>query len=206
MLKPLGYWVNTPLKEILDDPKICSYLELHTQSGEDLALASLIAELAVLIGSNTPKKDYYRYIGRGQFPQIARKPLVCKKIDSKDASDDLNLWGEFCSKLDWYIQFKKSDSIPPAVDKLGCALTHLLRVILQRWPDNCPLERMLDFSLDSYGCNNFNELSLVQLELVADSAEMVFNRHTQELITARMQSRTSFVRGVRRPCRPRRSR
>ena len=54
---------------------------------------------------------------------------------------------------------------------------------------------MLDFSLDSYGCKSFNELSLVQLDLVSDSAEMVFNRHTQELITTRMQSWTSFVRG-----------
>ena len=60
---------------------------------------------------------------------------------------------------------------------------------------NCPLHRMLDFSLDTYGCNHFNELSLAQLELVADSAEIVFNRHTQELITARMPSWTSFVRG-----------
>ena len=79
-----------PLKEILDDPKVCSYLELHTQSGEDLALASLIAELAVLIGSNTPETDFYKYIGRGQFPQIARKPLVCKNNDSRYVSDDLN--------------------------------------------------------------------------------------------------------------------
>ena len=67
-----------PLKEILDDPKICSYLELHTQSGEDLALASLIGVLAVLIGSSTPKKSFTNTLAEDSFPRLLASRLSVK--------------------------------------------------------------------------------------------------------------------------------
>ena len=52
-------------KEVIGDPKISNYRKRHSHHGEDLAHAALIAELAVLIGSNTPNKDFYKYTGRG---------------------------------------------------------------------------------------------------------------------------------------------
>ena len=44
-------------------------------------------------------------------------------------------------------------------------------------------------------CKSIADLSIIQLELMQDTAEAVFNRHIQEFITAKMQSWQEFVRG-----------
>ena len=85
-----------PLKEIISDPLIALRHNLSLKNGEDLALSCLTTELTVLLGANIPRKDRHKYIGRGQYPKVVNKSIVCKITNSRYVSEDLNIWGAIC--------------------------------------------------------------------------------------------------------------
>jgi hypothetical protein len=82
-----------PLKQVLDDPLIRQRETESIKNGESLALSCLTAELTILYGASIEAKQFHLYIGRGQYPRIVNKPIVCKNNHSRYVSEDLNIWG-----------------------------------------------------------------------------------------------------------------
>ena len=60
-----------------NDPKFQGSLKKASiESGEELAKMSLGSELLVLIVRNIPKSQWFKYIGRGQYPKFKVKCLI----------------------------------------------------------------------------------------------------------------------------------
>ena len=92
--------------------------------------------------------------------------------------------------MDWYKQARNNSEFVSSDQRLHT----LLKLIVCRWPDDCPVDRMLDFALATYGANNFSELRLEQLDILCESADMVLNRHMSELRRAKKRSWNDFVK------------
>ena len=97
-----GYAIlGQPLQALIDDPKIQSHFNESIISGEKLAFASLSLEKLVLSVANISSESHKKYIGRGQFPHIINRSIVCKNTSKiYGTNDDLNIWSEFICHLD----------------------------------------------------------------------------------------------------------
>ena len=94
------------------------------------------------------------------------------------------------------MQARNNSELVTAVtlNKLGDCLQSLMRTILYRWPEGCSIGRMTDFDLETYNASSLDDLSIVQLEIMYETAQMVFSRHLSELIAERMNSWNNFVK------------
>ena len=149
-----------------------------------------------MIGAKIPYKLRHKYIGRGQYPKIVNKPIVCTNKNTRYVSENLNIWGEICSKLEWYIQARNNSglSTDTLLNNLGDCLQKLLEVCIHRWPDGCSLDKIAALTISTYNVESLNEMNMAQLDLMHESAEEVFNRHLADLIAEKMHSWNTFVK------------